>query len=518
VNLQKTTQRNNVFAVIVITTFGLANQLQLVNPTQPALYMKITFTIFFLAAFISIKSQSSSDVSVNSNMFKAQQYLTGNGEQKNEAAAFELYMTCAKLGRPQAMNMVGVMYKNGMGTGVDENKAIEWFTKAGEASYTNAWYLLGDLYKNVPQQKQNYAKAFSYFSKGATLNDGLSQYSKAYMLYKGFGCKQDYSQAANLFAAGAKRGEMGSMYFYGLCFRNGYGVQVNFDSAKYWLTRASQKGYTMARNELQTLCPENCNVAKSANRSTVAGKGQNESTYLNIGQDGLIDKVDGNYTGKLIVYDWSGQHIISTAKVTLSISFNDNIASGFWIENDAVAVPLKAKFTPDGFVFSNTKYSRKDHNSFESAITCNFEKASFKWVKSNDTTYLTGNLHMFSPERNEPQKPQYFILIKDIKPGEINNQLKLSDKDDHILVEGKINVYPNPFTNKVIVDFELTKRTMVQVQLKTMDGKIVFTKTANMLKAGYFTFPVQPKNILPGVYFLTVNYNQQAKIIKVIKL
>ena len=42
-NLQKTTQRNNVFAVIIITTFSLANQLQLVNPIQPTLYMKITF-------------------------------------------------------------------------------------------------------------------------------------------------------------------------------------------------------------------------------------------------------------------------------------------------------------------------------------------------------------------------------------------------------------------------------------------------------------------------------------------
>lgn len=83
--------------------------------------MKITFTIFFLAAFISIKAQSNSDAFVNSKMFRAQQYLTGNGEQKNEAAAFELYMTCAKLGRAQAMIMVGVMYKNGMGTEVDEN-------------------------------------------------------------------------------------------------------------------------------------------------------------------------------------------------------------------------------------------------------------------------------------------------------------------------------------------------------------------------------------------------------------
>lgn len=274
----------------------------------------------------------------------------------------------------------------------------------------------------------------------------------------------------------------------------------------------------MARNELQTLCPENCNSAKPANRSPVAGMREKESTYLNVEPDRLVDKIDGNYTGKLIVYDWSGQHIISTAKVTLSINFNDNIVTGFWMENDAVSVPLEAKFTPGGFVFSNTKCIRKDHNSFEGAITCNFEKASFKWTKSNDTTYLTGNLQMFSPERNEPQKPQYFTLVKDIKPGEIKDQLKLSDKDDHILVEGKIKVYPNPFTNKVIVDFELTKSTMVQVQLKTIDGKIVFTKTANILKSGYFTFPVQPKNILPGVYFLTVNYNQQAKIIKVIKL
>ena len=135
--------------------------------------MKFVILFFVIFSVQNINGQTIlNDSLINLKMYKAVQFLSGSGGSKNIKTAFELYLECAKAGKPQAMIMAGLMYRNG--TGVDSNKgrAVFWFTKAGNAGYANGWYLLGDLYKNALRKQQNYKKAFSIFPKGrhSTMN------------------------------------------------------------------------------------------------------------------------------------------------------------------------------------------------------------------------------------------------------------------------------------------------------------------------------------------------------------
>ena len=99
--------------------------------------IKATFALILLISFNAKAQTTINDSAINFKMYKAQQYLTGTGEPKNETTAFQLYLQCALMSKPQAMNMVGVMYKKGIGVIANKEKAIEWFTKAGNVGYAN---------------------------------------------------------------------------------------------------------------------------------------------------------------------------------------------------------------------------------------------------------------------------------------------------------------------------------------------------------------------------------------------
>lgn len=485
--------------------------------------MKIATTFLAFISFASSNGQMNpGDSSINSKMYKAQQYLSGVGEQRNEAAAFQFYLQCAELGKPQAMTMVGSMFKNGTGTEVNKEKAVEWFTKAGKTGYANGWYLLGNMYKNVPQNEQDYEKAFIYFSNGAALNDPLCEYAKAYMLYKGFGCNQDYKQASILFAKGAEKGGANSMYFYGLCFRNGYGVEINSESAKYWLTKAAKKGYISAERELSTTYPENSDVnSKEINRALKKRSLSDNkplNSYQKVEQNLTAGIIDGNYKGYLITYDWSGQYPINTVKLDLYITHAKETLSVFWIEDDSITVPLQATITQKEIIFKETSYSRKDHNSFNKPVLYHFETARLNWMQKDDSVYLSGNLQMFSPERNEPQKPQYIKLVKYTETSSSKKQVNITNEVGIISALNNIKAYPNPFTNVIIVDFELRKGCLIKTQLITIDGKVVYTNNTSIKDAGHFTLPLQSKHIATGTYFLTLQSGKYSKTIKVVKL
>ena len=465
--------------------------------------------LFLLCAIIGHSQIQAQPLTIKDTLVLAKQYTSGLLAIKNPGKSLELYTYCANKGDSSAMNAVGIIYQNGIaGVKPDRNKAMEWFTKAANAGYARGWYNIALLYKEI----RDYTTAYSYLSKGAALQDEPSIYYQGYMQYKGFGCQQDYTAAAKKFARGAALNRPNSMYFYGLCLRNGYGVTANADSANYWLTRASNRGYSMAKDELVMKEPENTTVGGELAKKIMAAQSAMPKTktvnkYHKIENRVDVNEVAGTYTGYLLKYDWSGQHTIEANKLTVTLEYDKDSLTGIWKEDDSLMVPLHAKLNPKALVFRQMRYSKKNHYSPTLPELAILKQANLQLDKIGDSVYLSGNIEQFIPSRNEPSKPLYIALIRTI-----------ASNKEILVKETPLRAYPNPFGSNITIDFELKETCKVTTQLLTMDGKVVYTNPAGTLTAGSYTLPIQTQQIAAGYYTLALRYGNKLRTTKVIKL
>ena len=381
-------------------------------------------------------------------------------------------------------------------------------TAADSTEQALGYYRLAVQYKDGTGVPVDYAKAVNYFTESSKLGDPQSVYALGYMHYKGLGCAQDYNLAATLFKKGAMLGKDNSMYFYGLCWRNGYGVSTNEDSAKYWLQKSASLGYRQATQELQMAGGENSNEAAkklvqqirnaALPGQTTVNKYRKISNHLPPGE-----VFAGQYSGYIIQYDWSGRHTVSNKKLTLNIHGQRNNMEGFWKEEDMDSIPLKATLVNDSIIFKNTAYRRKDHYSPDTAIRYNFQNASLNLVQKNDTVFLAGNISMFSPDRKEPSKPLLVALSR--------TDPSIVEKDLHLRAS------PSPFGSVLNVEFTLPKQAVVEVQLLSVAGAVIYRNPAGKLDAGHYLLPLQPGVVAPGVYVVKLVYGGKSVVVNVVK-
>jgi hypothetical protein len=482
--------------------------------------MKYLLILPFLGIFSRTWTQTTGDTSLlKRNLVLAMKYMSGPPATQNPTQAFALYTQCAEQGSAQAMNALGILCKTGVGTPLDVAQATKWFTKAGNVGYAKAWYNLGMIYKDT----LDYTNAYNCFSKAASLNDPQSIYTKGYMLYKGFGCTQNYELAAQLFQEGAATGRINSMYFLGLCYRNGYGLPVDKDSAHYWLTRSASRGYKMASDELTAKDPENADLSgtlveriEAAQQAMPPNGSHPLNQYAKVENSVPASNVTGTYKGYLLRYDWSGQHVVQTNQLRLVLHYTNDSLKGIWTEDDSVNIPLAGGLTSQALVFTGMKYRKLSHYNAVIPELLTFQNASLQLVRDKDSLYLTGNLQMFSPERNEPGKPMYVALVRTAMDSS-SGTIGLSDTDSSSLTLGSFAAYPNPFTSTVTVGFTLKTSVRVATQLYTVDGRMVYSNAAGVLGEGSYTLPVQPGALAPGVYVLRFQYGNNIRTVKLVK-
>lgn len=477
--------------------------------------MKLIITFLLWAVCVQLQAQQMSDSAMKATMITAWQHIKGPLKMRDAGKAFQLFAECAQQGNIVAMNALGVQYRKGLGVSADAQKAREWFEKSANGGYAKASYNLGLLYKDT----LNYNQAYHHFSRASAMNEPLGWYAQGYMLYKGFGCRQDYVKACALFAKGAQAGKPYCMYFLGLCLRNGYGTAANSDSAKFWLEKASKMGYKMADDELASNDPENAGIADALADKIKAVQRQGRTTALNeyvkVEQSMPADDVEGDYSGYLMKYDWSGQHVVRVHKLDVNLQYNNNALSGTWKEDDALSLPLKGILASHSLVFTNMQYSKKDHYNRVVPELLTFEKAALQLVKNNDTVYLAGNLQLFSTERNEPAKPYYVALVR-TTPGTKKNEIIGMHADSSLLTSRLLRAYPNPFSSTFTVEFALNKPSYVYTRIFTAEGKLVYNNGPAKLGAGYYRLPVQA-NLPQGVYLVKVYCGREVKTSKMIR-
>lgn len=398
-----------------------------------------------------------------------------------------------------AMNALGLIYMEGIGTAQDTTKAIQLLDEAGEKGFPNAYHNLGAVYKEGKCGiRQNYSKAFETFMKGAKKGSDMCKYDAGFMLYKGLGCQQDYEEAVLLFTSASDGGHKGATYMLGLCYRNGYGVEQDEEQGMKLLKQASDLGYRAAIEEMERPLPENCMHDIIVNNTSYGEIPENmPDIKTDVNNTSLLN---GQYQGFIVMYDWSGKHILGERPVTMSLTSDAKKADGYLkLGNDSI--PFTATVKADGSLKFNKSYTKMNERyTYTGKETYRLDKAQLDiWEKK-----ICGSLSLYSVKHREPEKPMYMELYRAASSKEI------------AVTKERISVSPNPFSTEFRATFRLASSGSVVVRIFDKYGIKVWQKEIDNLSEGTNTLTFSP-NIPAGYYVLNISAGNQTLRLIIVK-
>lgn len=133
--------------------------------------------------------------------------LTGQGVERDAAAAWRWFRRAADQGDAEAMNMVGRCLENGWGVAPDAARAAHTYRCSAEAGHDWGQYNLGNL------------------------------------LFDGRGLPQDQREALRWYLRAAQQGHDRAMNLVGRCLEEGWGCRASPPEAAYWYRRSAEAGY-----------------------------------------------------------------------------------------------------------------------------------------------------------------------------------------------------------------------------------------------------------------------------------
>ena len=122
-------------------------------------------------------------------------YLMGNGVQRDETKAYEIFLKCAESGVAEAMMLMSGYYTRKL----DYAQALYWCEKAASPMYynNNANLKLGDIWASGQGVMKDDRKAFEYYLLASKQGNKIAMCKVAECYYYGRGTTKDELQAYN---------------------------------------------------------------------------------------------------------------------------------------------------------------------------------------------------------------------------------------------------------------------------------------------------------------------------------
>ncbi|MBQ0074997.1 MAG: sel1 repeat family protein [Prevotella sp.] len=439
----------------------------------------------------SLRAQHSH--SVSEDVSRAVGVLKGIYDDYSPKRAFDIITEVAETDSDAyAMNVLGLLYMEGIGVEQNGEQAIYWLKKAGDKGFNEAYHNLGMIYKNGKcGKKQNFELAYEAFLKGALGGSNTCQYDTGFMLYKGLGCQQDYYKALDYFQIASGNGNPYAIYMLGLCYRNGYGTSKNEEKGLELLNKSAILGYSDAIEEVLRESPENC-LTDIFVSDTLLSIIPNNMPQISVDVNDTT-LLKGTYNGFVIMYDWSGQHVLGEKPVFLNIDRKGEEAFGLFILGTD-SIPFSARITSDGNLeFKKTYVNLNERYTFNGKARYMFNNTEFDiW---NDK--IIGKISLYSLTLREPERPMYIELYREC--AEIGSNI---DNDRYI------STTPNPFETSFDAIFQLTNKTTATVRIFDKYGMPVWQKSLGTLEAGKHRITLCP-SIKSGYHILNIAAGKQ---------
>lgn len=169
---------------------------------------------------------------------KASQYM----EEKNDAAAVNLFKEMAEKGFSLAQYNLSRSYLNGKGVSRDFKKAAYWAKRSAQAGFSEGCLLYANFCFEGIGTERNLVESAKWMLKAAESGSATAQCYMGMNYDAGTGVKQDYVEAAKWYRKAAEEGVADAANNLGFLYESGKGVNTDLKEAAKWYLLAAEKG------------------------------------------------------------------------------------------------------------------------------------------------------------------------------------------------------------------------------------------------------------------------------------
>jgi len=169
---------------------------------------------------------------------------------KDYTAAFPLLVQSASAGHPEALWVLGVMYRNGFGLDIDIDESVKMYRLSSERGSLNGTNNLGFSYLKGIGVEIDLEKAFLCFEECSKHFHSTGINNLAFMYDKGLFVKKDVNYAIELYIKASELGSPVAMHNLAFMYLYGLSVQIDFDKAFSLLRTSSNMGHIPSYNSL----------------------------------------------------------------------------------------------------------------------------------------------------------------------------------------------------------------------------------------------------------------------------
>ncbi|WP_052259393.1 T9SS type A sorting domain-containing protein [Flavobacterium sp. KMS] len=485
--------------------------------------MKKKYTLILL--FVALGAIAQVDCKVRTQ--QATEILNSKNLYKDYGSIFYEILPCAELGDPVTQNNIGLMYANGLGIEKDESKGFAYIEQAAKSGNAIGQYNLGELYRKGQGCALDMDKAVEWYQKSADQKYARATYILGYMHLKGFGVHQDYDKAISWFK---KSDYAMAKHWLGVCYYLGYGVPQDTDKALEYLygnttlnSRAFLSNLKIEKrrqvlNQAENAINEANKGDKKIDPVVIAENREMVSSDEAENQNIKIKNILGEWTGRLIEYDWSGTTPLRVLPIAVSfskskqgdlqtkINFEGKTFEDLALFKDNNLFVNDFKFTLDQLYLHNFKNDKLEY----AVLGMNLSQKNY-----NDIPYLLVNVDSFIEYWKEPGPPISLVL----RPK--NNAVSAEDEALLLALASQknefIKVYPVPFNEQLYVGFELQEPAKVQVKLISVANAQTIQVAGTSLGSGRQSYTVNTTNLPNGFYVVQVQENEKTHTRIVIK-
>jgi len=484
----------------------------------PIMRKKLLFIICCLYGITCFSQDISFDyvTQINQNLYDI-------GEVQSHPGSLDALQASADQGDANCLNLLGLLYREGLGVEKSEDKAFEIIMQSAKKEFPAAEFNIGRFYMIGTGCDIDFDKAIYWLTIAADHGNERAAYALGYMYFKGFGVPQDYKKAISWFELSpwpmAK-------HHLGICYYFGYGVEKNEDKAILYFSQSQTTNSNMFLNHIaenvkesvdaglakeisETETKTNTAIAKEAIDKTTEKLGNTEPTAS---KKELKPKYfNGKWKGKLVELDWSKKEIVRILPLSCEFTAEDNNVHYKWnlnketAESTAILEDNALYFDKLNMTFDMPYSENPNSNTLVTQLLSS--QMEFKTV--NKKVYLTGTLQTFTDEWQEPGPPMH-IILKQTEEGDedltAEELLALTDQKEHF-----ITLYPNPFVNDVLIEYELETAANVNVGVYDLSGNTaaVTLEQGTVQTQGKHKYTLDGNKLKSGMYIVRVGVGNE---------
>jgi len=157
-------------------------------------------------------------------------------------AGYELSLSKAVGGDPQAQYETAERLRRGMGVARNPRKAAEWYRKAAARGHVDAMHAMGTLRETGDGVPRDDGRAADWYHLAASLGRHAgAEFALGQLYYHGRGVPADAGEAAFWYRRAAEDGHPAAQHILGTMYESGWNVEADLSEAYKWFTLAIPK-------------------------------------------------------------------------------------------------------------------------------------------------------------------------------------------------------------------------------------------------------------------------------------